>query len=217
MNTGKFIASVSVNGRALDSAGNIINRDPHGYPTMWLNVVAGSIPNRQTLTGSVVRRMGVPMDQNGVIAPGATSGDPFSQRLIYGQWLHQSDHEVYGPQFTWSMIKDMTNSSPVEIEESCQYLGAPTVFTVERPDLPEDYQRKTTQHIGLAKSDPRSHSTTSQQASRPAQEVTRDQGHYATDSTLNPELEVHGSQANPAKRPAPTPMRDQSNPDDIIS
>lgn len=188
-NTGKFIATVSVNGRALDSAGNIINRDNHGLPTMWLNVIAGRIPNRQTITGTLVQRMGLPIDDNGIIAPGEDRGRPFAQRIIYGQWLHQSDHETFGPQYTWSMIKDMTDSSPKEIEESCEHLGPADVFTVERPNLPEDYVRRSTQHIGRNKLDPQNHSTNNQQ-SRVVEKAIEQTGGIRVDTLNNPEVEV---------------------------
>lgn len=201
-NTGKFIATVSVFGRARDAAGNIISRDTHGLPAMWLNVLGGKIPNRQTITGTVAQRMGIPIDENGVIAPGESSGNPNAKRIIYGQWLHQSDHELFGPQITWNMIKDMSHSSPKEIEETCEWLGEPEVFNLERPELPEDYQRKTVQHISPAKMDPLNHSV-NQQRSNVVERALADVGPMRSDQDRNPEVLV-------------SPRRDPNNPDNVI-
>jgi hypothetical protein len=223
-NTGKFIAMVQVNGRAMDSAGNIIDRDPHGLPTMWLNVIAGSIPNRQTLTGSVVQRMGVPLDENGVIAPGESRGYAFSKRLIYGQWLHQSTHEIYGPQYSWNVIKDMTNSSVEDIEKACEHVGPADVFTVDRPDLPEDYQRKTVQHVGRRKLDPLDHGTANQTHSNPAEQARQEVGEFRSDKGTNPEVVIVGNDSNDSNRqpskPINNPNAGKNNPDnkdEIIS
>jgi hypothetical protein len=192
-NQGKFIATVSVNGRAMDSKGTIIQRDPNGLPTMWLNVIAGGIPNRQTLTGSVVQRMGIPMDEDGVIAPGESVGHPFAKRIIYGTWLHSSDHEDYGPQFTWSMVKDLTTSSIEEIEKACEYVGEPYVFQVDRPELPADYERKTNQHIGRNKMDDRVHGTANQAPSNPVRQAISEAGTLkSSDSNANPEVTLVG-------------------------
>jgi hypothetical protein len=224
-NQGKFIATVSVNGRAMDSKGNIINRDPNDLPTMWLNVIAGGIPNRQTLTGSVVQRMGVPMDEDGVIAPGESVGHPFAKRIIYGTWLHSSDHEDYGPQFSWNVIKDMTNSSVEDIEAACEHLGEPYVFTVDRPDLPEGYERRTTQHIGRNRFDERVHGTASQTVSNPVQIARRDLGENlrTSDALVNPEIIVKGT-ASDIRKSNPTgfntsdsPRTNPDNEDEIIS
>jgi hypothetical protein len=222
-NTGKFIATVSVNGRAMDSKGNIIQRDPNGLPTMWLNVIAGGIPNRQTLTGSVVQRMGVPMDEDGVIGLGESMGHPFAKRIIYGTWLHSSDHEDYGPQFSWNVIKDMTSSSITEIEEACAHVGEPYVFQVDRPELPEDYERKTTQHIGRNKMDERVHGTANQAPSNPVRQAVSEVGTMrSSDSNVNPETTlVGGARSNkPTHTEVLNPNVGKSNPDnddEIIS
>jgi hypothetical protein len=225
-NTGKFVATVSVNGRAMDSKGNIIQRDPNGLPTMWFNVIAGGIPNRQTVTGSVVQRMGIPLDENGVIEPGADRGHPFARRIIYASWLHQSDHEDYGPQYSWNMIKDLTTSSVEEIEKACDYVGEPYVFTVERPELPEDYQRRTNQHIGRNRMDVRVHGTANQTESNPVKVARENFGNMRTsDADGNPEIVVHGNKAQAVPQlgnevGARQPKAGDSNPDnddEIIS
>jgi hypothetical protein len=229
-NTGKFIATVSVNGRAMDSKGNIINRDTNGFPTMWFNVMAGGIPNRQTVAGSVVQRAGVPIDGNGVIAPGSTEGHPFAKRIIYGYWLHSSDHDDYGPQFTWNVIKDMTNDPVTEIEAACKQLGEPYVFTVDRPELPEDYQRRTTQHIGRNAVDSRVHGTANQAPSNVVNQAREMVGGDArtSDAIENPELVIQGEASNLRKRNlsgentsnAQSPRAgspNPDNPDEIIS
>jgi hypothetical protein len=190
MNTGKFIATVSVSGRAMDAKGNIIQRDSNGLPTMWLNVMAGTIPNRQTIAGTVIQRMGIPIDENGVIASGNENGNPFAKRIIYGSWLYTADDERYGPQFSWSMIKDLSDSSIVELEKSISFLGNPSVFTVERPELPADYERKTVQHIGRAKMDPKVHNVSSNAQSNPVQTARQDLGAIPSDTGENPEVVV---------------------------
>jgi hypothetical protein len=220
-NTGKFIAIAQVSGRAMDSAGNIIERDTHGLPTMWFTVIAGTIPNRQTVTGSVAMRAGVRMDANGVIPPGETTGHPFGKRLVYGSWLHQSDHELYGPQFSWSIIKDMSNASVEEIDNACDKLGQPVVFTVDRPPLPEDYQRKTTQHIGRSKLDPMVHGTANQVESVPAELAKAQVGARRSDTDFNPEVTISRTPENPTGGArVNNPQAGQANPDnedEIIS
>lgn len=157
-NTGKFIAKVTVSGKSRDERGNIISHDKNGLPAIWLNVMAGTIPNRQTITGSVAQRMGIPMDSNGIIEVGATAGNPSSFRIIYGSWLHTSDNDDFGPQYAWDVLKDLTNASVKEVEETCQLIGEPSVFIVERPELPKNYTHKVVHHEGQAKQDSKVHS-----------------------------------------------------------
>jgi hypothetical protein len=190
MQTGKFIATVSVSGRGMDAKGNIISRDTNGLPPVWLSVLAGSIPNRQTLSGSIAQRMGILLDSNGIIAPGEKSGQPFAKRTIYGQWLHASVHDDFGPQYTWTMIKDLTLVSVMELEQSIEFLGAPDVFTVERAELPSDYVHKTQQHIGRAKLDPHVHNTTGATESNPVQTAREKVGAMRSDKGTNPEVVV---------------------------
>lgn len=189
-NTGKFIAVVSVSGRAMDSNGVIISRDTHDLPPIWLQVIAGTIPNRQTLSGSIAQRMGIPMDSNGVIASNAKQGNSYSKRIIFGSWLQSAEHDAFGPQFTWTMIKDMTEASVIELEQACDYLGKPDVFTVDKPELPSDYQRKTNQHIGKSKLDPLSHSLTNPTMSNPVEQAIEQVGYKRSDSATNPEVVV---------------------------
>lgn len=191
-NTGKFIAIASVFGGARDAAGNIIDRDPHGYPTVWLSVIAGKIPNRQTLAGSVAQRAGIPVDGNGIIPRGEQQGYPSATRVVYGQWLQTGVHDIYGPQYTFSIMD--ANISPKESLEMEALLGAPEVFTVPKPELPEGYQRKTERHIGRAKLDVQMHGTANQSNSRPADEARGQLGINSIDTgaAKNPEVELHG-------------------------
>lgn len=200
--TGKFVAIASVFGRSLDSAGNIIDRDPHGLPSIWLSPLAGSIPNRNTLAGSVAHRAGIIMDSDGVILPGESKGHPFAKRIVYGTYVQTSVHEQYGPQYSWTVIRDMTTASAKEIDETCAYVGEPSVFQVARPELPEDYQRKTTQHIGRNRMDDRNHPTTGSQVNNtnPVLEAKRDVGSIPSDTNKNPEVVLEGvvdEQGNP--------------------
>lgn len=204
--TGEFIAIVSVFGRARDSKGEIINRDPNDLPTMWLTTIAGKMPNRQALAGTVVQRMGIPMDRNGIIPVGEDRGNPDARRVIYGQWLHQSDHELFGPQFSWNVIKDLSTASVKEINEAKEYLGAPEVFILPNPQLPEDYRRKTTQHIGRNRMDPMTHGTAGQTTSRPVEIALRDLGPSRSDVDINPEVQIAGESANILKGAVPPPM-----------
>lgn len=190
MNTGKFIAIASVSGRGMDSKGEIISRDTNGLPPIWLSVLAGTIPNRQTLSGSVAQRAGIPVDSNGVIAPGDRDGGSFSKRIVYGQWLHSSDHDDFGPQYTWTIIKDMSIVPVMELEQAIEYLGAPNVFTVEKPELPTDYVRKTVQHVSPSKLDPHSHGTASQSDSNVVNQAVKKTGTMRSDVNINPEVEV---------------------------
>jgi hypothetical protein len=207
MNTekqGKFVAIASVFGRSLDSAGNIIDRDPHGFPSIWLSPIAGSIPNRNTLAGSVARRAGILLDGDGVIAPGESKGHPFAKRVVYGEYILQSIHEEFGPQYAWTIIKDMSNASAREIDETCAYVGEPDVFAVAKPNLPADYQRKTTQHIGRSRMDDKNHPVQGSRINNTnpvleaKQEVTG--GPIRSDVSKNPEVVLEGDvdqQGNP--------------------
>jgi hypothetical protein len=208
MRTGKFIAIASIFGGSRDAAGNIIDRDPHGYPTVWLSVTAGKIPNRQVLAGSVALRAGIKLDSDGIIGRGQDKGHVSSTRVIFGQWLHQGDHELYGPQYVFNVIQDLTESTPKDIMEAEAFLGEPEVFTVPRPELPADYQRKTERHVGRNRLDDNMHGTANQTNSRPA-EIAREQlGIKSIDTSApkNPEVELHGDvdqQGNPVQhRPA---------------
>lgn len=208
MNTGKFIAIASVSGRGMDSKGEIISRDTNGLPPIWLSVLAGTIPNRQTLSGSVAQRAGIPLDSNGVIAAGDKEGGSFSKRIIYGQWLHQSDHDDYGPQYTWTVIKDLTSVSVMELDQTIEHLGAPNVFTVEKPELPADYERKTVQHVGRAKLDPHVHGTASQIGSNVVDQAVKKVGAMRSDQDINPEVEVTQGKPTAGKVRVHRPAKD---------
>lgn len=194
-NTGKFLAKVTVFGGAMDSDGTIISRDTHGLPPVWLNVIAGSIPNRQTLTGSVALRAGIIMDGDGVIGARESKGHPFAFRIVLCQWLQTGVDERYGPQFSWTVLQDLTTASIKDQIEAEALLGKPEVFTVSRPELPEDYQKKTNQHIGRNKLDPAFHGTANQTHSNPVEKATADLGNFRSDTKGNPEVEVRGNQS----------------------
>lgn len=191
-NTGKFIAIASVFGGAMDSAGRILSRDTHGLPPIWLNVIAGSIPNRQTLTGSVAQRAGILMDDNGVISRGQSQGNPFGKVTFFGQWLHTGDDDRYGPQYSWIVIQN--DLSPKEIMELEPMLGTANVFTVARPELPEGYEKKTNQHVSPRRLDPAFHGTQST-FSNPVEKAREDLGNFRSDTKGNPEVTVQGNQS----------------------
>ena len=194
---GKFLAIVSVFGRARDAQGNIIDRDPNGLPTMWLTPIAGNIPNRNTIAGSVMQRAGVPIDSNGVIPFGEKDGNPNARRVIYGSYNLQSEHEQYGPNYSWNVIKDMSNASAKEIAETEEFLGEPGIFDVGRVELPEGYVRRTNQHISRNKMDDRTTNTLSpQQGSNVVDQAKQQVGSIPSDTLLNPEVQVQGSANN---------------------
>lgn len=196
-NQGKFLAKVTVFGGAMDSKGNIISRDKNGLPSVWLTPLAGEIPNRNVLTGSVAQRSGIKLDSNGVIGRGTTTGDSFAFRLLFGQYTKIGEDERYGDQYTFNILQDLTDSPNVasEIVQLEQMLGEPSIFTVARPELPEDYEKKTNQHVSPRKTDPQFHPTLTNDRSVPAQKIVNDLGNFRSDEKGNPELTVVGIQS----------------------
>lgn len=196
-NQGKFLAKVTVFGGAMDSKGNIISRDKNGLPSIWLTPLAGEIPNRNVLTGSVAQRSGIKLDSNGVIGRGTTTGDSFAFRLLFGQYTKVGEDERYGDQYTFNILQDLTDSPNVasEIVQLEQMLGEPSIFTVARPELPEDYEKKTNQHVSPRKTDPQFHPTLTNDRSIPATKIVNDLGNFRSDEKGNPELTVVGTQS----------------------
>lgn len=199
MNTrekGKFLGIVSVFGRARDAKGNIIDRDVNELPSAWITPLAGSIPNRNTITGSVIKRAGVPIDENGIISYGEREGNADGKRIIFGSYNLQNEHEQYGPQYSWNVIRDMSNASAKEIMETEEFLGEPGIFDVGRVNLPADYVRRTNQHVGRNRMDERSHSVLSpQQGSNVVENAVATAGNIPSDTRLNPEVQVQGRSA----------------------
>lgn len=160
-NKGKFLAKVTISGKSLNSNGTInpASTDKNGLAAIWVQPLAGEIPNRNTITGTVAQRMGIPMDDNGIIGAGETKGSPHGSRLIFGQWILSSVHEDFGNQYSFTIIQDLTESpnifkQTIELEEA---LGEGSIFEVPKK-VPADYQRKVEHHDGVAKKEGKSHS-----------------------------------------------------------
>lgn len=85
--------------------------DKNGEAPVILNVVAGSFPNRNVISGTVAKNIGI------------ETGKTYLLSVREGE-----EDATYGRQFVYSKLKELTAS---EIMEAPKTLGAASLFKVE--------------------------------------------------------------------------------------
>jgi len=88
--------------------------DKNGEAPVILNVVAGSFPNRNVISGTVAKNIGI------------ETGKTYLFSVREGE-----EDATYGRQFVYSKLKELTAS---EIMEAPKTLGAASLFKVELTD-----------------------------------------------------------------------------------
>lgn len=98
--------------------------DKNGEAPVMLQCIAGVMPNRNVLSGTVAMRAGFEVGKTYLIN------------------IREQGYDVtYGPDYTY--IKVMELSTGLDIVRACKELGEPKVLYVERPEgFEEVYQRK---------------------------------------------------------------------------
>lgn len=87
--------------------------DVNGLNSMYLTPVAGTIPNRNVLAGTVAKNSG------------------FEEGKSYlAKFARLEDDPTYGPQFSWTKVSEVTN--PLDIINAESSLGAGNIYDVDR-------------------------------------------------------------------------------------
>lgn len=105
--------------------------DKNGEQAVMLQCIAGKMPNRNVLSGTVAKRTGFEIGKSYLVQVRESGFD-----------------KKYGTDFTFIKIKEVESAS--DIVETTKKLGAPTILNVTRPEgFEETYERKTTAVEGL--------------------------------------------------------------------
>jgi hypothetical protein len=98
--------------------------DKNGAVPVMLQCIAGTMPNRNVLSGTVAQRAGFDVGRTYLVNVRETGYD-----------------EVFGPDFTF--VKIMELKSGLDIVQASKELGTPTILYVQRPEgFEQHYQRK---------------------------------------------------------------------------
>jgi hypothetical protein len=98
--------------------------DKNGAVPVMLQCIAGTMPNRNVLSGTVAQRAGLEVGRTYLLNVRETGYDV-----------------IFGPDFTF--IKVMELKSGLDIVQSAMQLGEPRILFVERPEgFEQHYQRK---------------------------------------------------------------------------
>lgn len=105
--------------------------DKNGKFPVMLQCIAGKMPNRNVLSGTVAERAGIEIGRTYLMQVRETGFD-----------------KVFGPDFTFVKVKELTTGK--DIIDACKELSKPEVLTVQRPAGYEDvYRRKTSAVEGI--------------------------------------------------------------------
>ncbi len=105
--------------------------DKNGEEAIMIQCMAGKMPNRNVLSGTVALRTGLEIGKTYLINIRENGTD-----------------EQFGRDFTWTKVQEIT--SPLEIVKAIKELGDPEVITIPRPDgYEKTYERKTNVIEGL--------------------------------------------------------------------
>src|ERR1044072_259043 len=98
--------------------------DKNGENPMMLQCIAGQMPNRNVLSGTVGRRAGFEVGKTYLVNVRETGYD-----------------DIFGPYFTWIKVMELT--SGLDIVRAVKELGDPRIQFIQRPEgFQEKYQRK---------------------------------------------------------------------------
>lgn len=106
--------------------------DKNGKDTVMLQCIAGQMPNRNVLAGTVAENMGIKIGHTYLL-----------------DVREQGEHVKFGKDYTFIKVKEI--DSALDIVKTAKELGDPIILTVGRPDLfkEEGYERKTDAVEGL--------------------------------------------------------------------
>lgn len=98
--------------------------DKNGAPPVMLQCIAGSMPNRNVLAGTVAQRAGFEIGKTYLVNVRETGYD-----------------DIFGPDFTF--VKVMELKSGLDIVQASKELGTPQILYVQRPEgFEQHYQRR---------------------------------------------------------------------------
>lgn len=99
--------------------------DKNGNLPVMLQCIAGRMPNRNVLSGTVAQRTGIEVGHTYLM-----------------QVREQGFDKTFGIDYTFIKIKELMNG--VDIAQTCAELGEPQIIDIERPEGFEDkYERKS--------------------------------------------------------------------------
>lgn len=105
--------------------------DKNGEEPIMIQCVAGKMPNRNTLSGTVGKRAGFEIGKTYLINVRKSGED-----------------EQFGEDFTWLKMQEIT--SPLDVIKAKQELGEAQIITIERPEnYPGSYERLTNKVVGV--------------------------------------------------------------------
>lgn len=105
--------------------------DKNGKAPVMLQCIAGKMPNRNVMSGTVAERAGIEIGKTYLM-----------------QVREQGYDKVFGPDYTFIKIKELFTGA--DVAQTVKELSSPMVFTVERPKgFEEVYHRKTNAVEGL--------------------------------------------------------------------
>lgn len=105
--------------------GGSTSGDKNGERSIFLTCLAGKIPNRNTIAGTVAQRSGFEVG-----------------KVYLVQVIERGTSVQFGPRYQFQPLMEITD--PVKIIEMEKELGSPIVFEVPTTDyVKNEYQRKT--------------------------------------------------------------------------
>ena len=105
--------------------------DKNGLDAVMLQLIAGKMPNRNTLSGTVAQRLGIKI------------GETYLMNV-----REAGDDVEFGKDFTWVKLKHLTEAS--DIVETAHKLSPPIMINIPRPEgYNQLYERKTNAVEGL--------------------------------------------------------------------
>lgn len=97
--------------------------DKNGKPPVMLQAIAGKMPNRNVLSGTVAERAGIEIG-----------------KTYLAQVRENGTDKVFGTDYTFIKVQELIGS---DIVDACKKLGPPEIFTVKRPEgFEQAYERK---------------------------------------------------------------------------
>lgn len=105
--------------------------DKNGESPVMLQCIAGRMPNRNVLSGTVAKRAGIEVGKTYLM-----------------QCREQGYDAQFGTDFNFVKVKELTEGADIAI--TCKQLGTPEIVNIPRPDgYEETYERKSDAIEGL--------------------------------------------------------------------
>lgn len=104
--------------------------DKNGADSVMVQCIAGKMPNRNVISGTVAQRNGLEVGK--------------TYLLIVRE---AGVHAIHGPQYDFLKVKELTEG--IDIVDTCIAIGDPVIVNVEKPEASKEYQRKGDKVIGL--------------------------------------------------------------------